>query len=88
MKYVQLLEDLKNVIHDCFGNYLEPTFDKSIEKFRQNYLSSGLSVTPKIHAIFFMFSTFVKRKVIVLDFIVNRLLKVFTMISIQYGRII
>lgn len=62
MKYVQLLEDLKNVIHDCFGNYLEPTFDKSIEKFRQNYLSSGLSVTPKIHAIFFHVLDFCQEK--------------------------
>ena len=53
MKYVQLLEDLKDVIHDCFGNDLKPKFARSIEKFKISYLSTNISVTPKIHAIFF-----------------------------------
>ena len=33
IKYVQLLQDLKNVIHDCFGNELKPSFEKIIEHF-------------------------------------------------------
>ena len=53
IKYVQLLQDLKNVIYGCFGNELKPSFEKSIENFKNNYLLSGISVTPKIHAIFF-----------------------------------
>ena len=42
MKYVQLLKDLKDVIHDCFGNDLKPKFARSIEKFKISYLSTNI----------------------------------------------
>lgn len=60
IKYVQLLNDLKDVIHDCFGNLLRSTFEKSIENFKKNYLSCEIPVTPKVHAIFFHVLDFCK----------------------------
>lgn len=53
LKYVQVLEDFKNVVHDCFSYNLRPTYKLSCERFRKRYLVLNRPVTPKIHAVFF-----------------------------------
>ena len=53
LKYVQTLQDFKSVVHDCFGNVLRSSYEKSIEKFKSSFLSLEVSVTPKIHAVFY-----------------------------------
>ena len=51
LKYVEVFQKFKNVVDDCFSNTLKPTFKTSIKEFRTSYLSLGISVTPKVHAI-------------------------------------
>ena len=52
-RYVTVLKSLKDVVDACFGKKLDPNYIELIRQFRDNYLSLQLSVTPKIHAIFF-----------------------------------
>lgn len=53
LKYVRVLKDLDNVVKDCFGKELKPSYKASISQFKKSYLDLDISVTPKIHAIFF-----------------------------------
>lgn len=53
MKYVNVFEKFNAVVDSTFTNYLKPTFKKDINDFRESYLSLDISVTPKVHAVFF-----------------------------------
>lgn len=41
------------VVDDCFGNQLSEDYQANINRFKGLYLSLNLSVTPKIHAVFY-----------------------------------
>lgn len=58
INYAQALNDLRNVVHECFGMKLLPSYKDSIEKFQKSYELLNLPVTPKIHAIIFRISEF------------------------------
>jgi len=53
LPYVKVLDDLRLVVKSCFGEFLDPNFVVYLENFRKSYTDLGISVTPKIHAIFF-----------------------------------
>ena len=53
LKYVDVLHTFKNVVNDIFSCDLKLTFKESIKFFKNAYLLSGLSITPKVHAVFY-----------------------------------
>ena len=61
LKYVQCLEDLSNVVNSCFSYELDPKFEDYISKFKKSYLDLEISVTPKVHAIFFYVGYFCRK---------------------------
>lgn len=53
LKYVQCFIDFKEVVKSCFSIKLHENYRIKIEKFQQSYLDLKISVTPKVHAVFF-----------------------------------
>lgn len=47
------MEDFRFVVKACFSQNLEPNFQECIAKFRESYLDLEISITPKVHAVFF-----------------------------------
>ncbi len=43
---------LNDVVHACFGQEAADDYEDKIKDFKQTYLQLGISVTPKVHAIF------------------------------------
>ena len=52
-KFVTAFRDLNIVIKSCFGSTLEPHYEDAISCFKRSFMDLCISVTPKIHAIFF-----------------------------------
>ena len=52
-RYVTAFKMLDKVVHSCFGNVLESDYKESVLSFKLAYLDLGISVTPKVHAIFY-----------------------------------
>lgn len=51
---INTLQKFDAVVSSCFGSTLDPHFASKIQAFRASYLSlQGVSVTPKVHAVFF-----------------------------------
>ena len=50
--YINVLEPFSQVVDTCFGVSLLPEYQTHIEDFKANYLSLGLSVTPKVKYYF------------------------------------
>ena len=59
LAYAAAFEAFNSVVESCFGYHLNHDFVKSINHFKDMYLNLEISVTPKLHAIFFMFQHFV-----------------------------
>ena len=53
LKYVRCYNDFNKVVDSCFFSNLEPDYIESINKFKESYLDLGISVTPKVHTVFF-----------------------------------
>lgn len=53
LKYIKALEAFKNVVNACFSKKLHPDFNTIIIVFKESYLELNISVTPKVHAIFY-----------------------------------
>lgn len=58
LKYVETLQDFQRVVNECFGTQLNPSYRESIKKFKSSYLALGISVTPKVHAVFYHIEDF------------------------------
>lgn len=58
LKYIDVLQTFKIVVNDCFSFHLKSTFKESINNFKSSYLTCGLSVTPKVHAVFYHVAEF------------------------------
>ncbi|KAJ8672767.1 hypothetical protein QAD02_004027 [Eretmocerus hayati] len=50
--YVQCFSDFREVVDSCFSNSLDSKYVSYIKKFRCSFLDLGISVTPKVHAVF------------------------------------
>ena len=53
LKYVQVFDDFKKVVSSCFGNNLSKNYKAHIAAFRKSYTDLGVSITPKVHIVFF-----------------------------------
>lgn len=61
LKYVDAFQAFKSVVDACFSRRLEENFEENIVKFKDSYMSLNISVTPKVHAVFFHVADFCKR---------------------------
>lgn len=53
LKYVQCFQDFQRVVASCFSIDLDESFENQINKFRQSYQALNISITPKVHTVFF-----------------------------------
>lgn len=53
LKFVDTFEKFHKVVDSCFSTILKPNFDIFINQFQESYLELKISVTSKIHTIFF-----------------------------------
>lgn len=60
LKFVEAFDGLKKVVDSCFSIVLEPNFETCIDNFQKNYKELNISVTSKVHAIFFHVKQFCK----------------------------
>lgn len=58
LKYVDCFQKFRKVVDSCFSVKLDPAFVTDIKLFKESYEALGISITPKIHAIFFHVSDF------------------------------
>lgn len=58
IKYVQALHDFRSVVSACFGMILDSNFVSYINNFKKSYLALNISVTLKVHAVFFHVTQF------------------------------
>lgn len=61
LKFVKALDDFHLVVKSCFGQNLKPNFEKHIIDFKNSFLGLGVSVRPKIHAVFYHVAEFCNR---------------------------
>ena len=48
------------LVHSCFGNTLSDTWESDLINFRDSYVATGASISPKVHILFGLLSCFVK----------------------------
>lgn len=82
LKYVQCFTDFKEVVTSCFSNNLHADYKIKIKKFEQSYLALNISVTPKVHTVFFHVTHFCDKRFGTTE---NKLLNLRTMISNLLG---
>ena len=47
-----------DVVSSCYGFDLATDYEEKIEIFRQSYMQLGVSITPKVHAVFYHIADF------------------------------
>lgn len=52
LKFVRVLQEFHLVVKACFTNKLDPMYLTHIANFKRSYLDLGISVTPKVHAVY------------------------------------
>lgn len=57
-KYISTFKSFNVVVEGCYGKDLHPDFERRIAVFTSDYLKLGISVTPKVHAVFFHITEF------------------------------
>ena len=57
-KFIDAFEAFNNVVTACYGKTLAPDYKHKINAFRGAYKRLQISVTPKVHAVFFHISEF------------------------------
>lgn len=53
LKFVDAFKKFNEVVKACFTADLSPKFVEFIDEFKEAYLALNISVTPKVHAVFF-----------------------------------
>ena len=51
--FVDMFSSFNDVITSCYGSELHASYKRNIQTFQRNYLKLEISVTPKVHAVFF-----------------------------------
>jgi hypothetical protein len=57
-KFVTALACFDDVVRACYSHTLADDYERVIEKFRASFMSLRISVTPKVHAVFYHVSEF------------------------------
>lgn len=58
LKYVKCFQHFRNVVEACFSLKLNPEYKKYIAEFKRSYCDLNISITPKIHCVFFHVAEF------------------------------
>ena len=58
LDFITAFRSLNDVMEACYGSKLAPDYLTKISKFRVDYLILGISITPKIHAVFYHIEDF------------------------------
>lgn len=58
LKFVRTFDDFHLVVKACFGTHLDPQYITYINNFKKSYLDLDISVTPKVHSVFFHIEEF------------------------------
>lgn len=61
LKFVDAFQNFNKVVESCFSANLDPNYLKYIAEFRKSYLDLEISITPKVHAVFFHVGEFCSR---------------------------
>lgn len=61
LKYIEVFKAFKDVVDACFSKILDTNFEDKIREFRNSYLELNISVTPKVHAVFYHVPEFCKK---------------------------
>ena len=56
--YVDAFNAFDEVVMSCYGTVLQQNYKQKIEEFQKKYLNLKVSVTPKLHAVFFHVAEF------------------------------
>lgn len=51
--FVTAFSSFRDVVSSCYGHDLQPDYKLKIAKFKKDYLRVKISVTPKVHAVFY-----------------------------------
>ena len=60
--FVRAFRDFQAVVHSCFGMSLDQDYDRFIKNFKNSCKSLPISITPKIHILFFHVPEFIRRR--------------------------
>lgn len=60
MRYVDCFEKFKDVVTSCFSIELKPEYSQRINAFKISYLDLNITVTPKVHTVFYHVEEFCK----------------------------
>ena len=52
-KFINVFTSLNKVVTTCYGSNLSADFNENINEFQKHYSLSGISVTPKVHAVMY-----------------------------------
>ena len=58
LPFVTAFRSFNDVVNACYGYTLADDYKEVIQKFRLDYLKLGISITPKIHAVFYHIEEF------------------------------
>ena len=58
LPFVAAFRSFNDVRLSCYGSKLAPDYKVKIAKFKADYMKLGISVTPKIHAVFYHIEEF------------------------------
>lgn len=61
IKYFICFSDFKEVVTSCFSNKLNDDYKIIIKNFQRSYLALNISVTPKVHTVFFHVAHFCEK---------------------------
>lgn len=53
LKYVKCFKDFQTVFDSCFSSTLKPKYIQYISDFKRSYCDLNISITPKVHSVFF-----------------------------------
>ena len=56
--FVAAFSDFNDVVSSCYGSDLKSNYKRTIAKFRASFLKLNISVTPKVHAVFYHIEEF------------------------------
>ena len=60
--FVATFSSLNGVVSSCYGSALHPNYKSNIAKFKRDHLRLKVSITPKVHTVFYHIEVFCTMK--------------------------